>query len=97
MPARMARYHISGPHSAINSLLAVTSDFLLSMAASMIAAAVLVPPTSSATISTSGRATTSRQSVVLNTGPSDSGTLLVSTDGLHTAETRSRNPSLRAI
>ena len=54
MPAWMARSQISGPQAAISSLLAVTTDLRLSMAASMISAATPVPPTSSATICTSG-------------------------------------------
>src|SRR5260370_536461 len=41
MPARMARSQISGPHRAIHSLLAVTTDFLCAIAASMISAAVV--------------------------------------------------------
>ena len=97
MPARMARSQISGPHSAINSLLAVTTDFLCAIAASMISAAVVVPPISSATISTSGRSTTWRQSAVLKTGPNASGMDFEATVLLQTAATLNRNPNLRAI
>ena len=46
------------------------------MAASTISEATPVPPTSSATICTSGCVTTSRQSVVLNTASERSGKLL---------------------
>src|SRR5579885_3211895 len=67
------------------------------MAPSMISRATVAPPTSSATISTSGWATNSRQSVVLKMGPSDSGIGLLSTERLHTAATRRRNPSFSAI
>ena len=97
MPARIARSQISGPHAAISSLLAVTTDLRLAMAASTISAATVVPPTSSATISTSGCATTSRQSAVRKTGPSDSGIDLAATERLQTAVTFSRNPSFSAI
>src|ERR1017187_9508298 len=97
MPARMARSQISGPHAAMSSLLAVTTDLRLAMAASTISAATLVPPTSSATMSTSGCATTSRQSGVRKTGPSDSGIRLVATDRQQTAVTLRRNPSFSAI
>ena len=97
MPAWMARSQISEPQLAISSLLAVTTDFLLAIAPSMISAATEVPPTSSATMSTSGCETTSRQSVVRYTGPSDSGSFFASTDRLQTAVTRSGNPSLSAI
>src|ERR1039458_1680525 len=93
MPARIARSQISGPHAAISSLLAVTIDLRLAMAASTISAATVVPPTNSATISTSGCATTSRQSAVLNTGPRDSGIDLAATERLQTAATLSRNPN----
>ena len=77
MPARMARSQISGPQAAISSLLAVTTDLRCAMAASKISPATPVPPTSSATIWTSGCATSSRQSVVLNTLPSAAGISLV--------------------
>src|SRR5579859_1916769 len=97
IPARMARSQISEPQAAISSLLAVTMDFLLAMAPSIISAATPVPPTSSATISTSGRETTWRQSVVGYTRPSDSGSFLPSTDRLQTAVTCSGKPSLSAI
>ena len=76
MPAAIALSHNSAPCLAINSLLAVTIDFLLSMAASMMLRATSVPPTSSATISTSGCDTTSRQSRVRTTSLSDSSGLI---------------------
>ena len=41
MPAAIARSQISAPHSAINSLLAVTTDFLCAMAPSMISRATV--------------------------------------------------------
>ena len=67
--ALIARSQISAPHCAISSLFAVTTDFPLAMAPSMISCAVVVPPTSSATISTFGWLTISRQSVVRKTSP----------------------------
>ena len=73
MPARIARSQISDPHAAMIALLAVTTDFRCSMAESMISDATSVPPTSSATICTSGCVTTSRQSVVRMTSPSAAG------------------------
>src|ERR1022692_34108 len=97
MPARIARSQISGPHAAMSSLFAVTIDLRLAMAASTISAATVVPPTNSATMSTSGCATTSRQSAVLSTGPSDSGIDLAATERLQTAATLSRNPNFSAI
>jgi hypothetical protein len=48
----------------MSSLLAVTTDFPRSIAASMISAATVVPPMSSATIATSGSSSTARQSLV---------------------------------
>ena len=64
----MARSQISGPHTAISSLLAVTTDLPFAIAPRIISAATVVPPTSSATMSTPGWETTSRQSVVFNSG-----------------------------
>src|SRR5450432_371429 len=93
----MARSQISGPHAAINSLLAVTTDLRFSMAAFTRSAAAPVPPTSSATMWTSECVTTSRQSVVLKTGPRPSGSFLECTERLHTATTFRRYPSLSAI
>src|SRR5947209_325750 len=93
----MARSQISGPQAAISSLLAVTTDLWFSMAALTTSAAAWVPPTSSATMCTSGCVTTSRQSTVLKTGPRPSGIFLVCTERLHTATTFMRYPSLSAI
>src|ERR1039457_4097288 len=73
VPALMAHSQISAPRSAINSLFAVTTDFLAAMAAWMTSTATVVPPTSSTTISTPGCSINRRQSLVLKTGPSDSG------------------------
>src|SRR3982751_4767543 len=83
--AAIARSHISAPQAAISSLLAVTTDFLFWIAVLMISAAVVVPPTSSATMSTFGCETSSRQSVVLKTPDRDLGRSIVFTDRLHTA------------
>ena len=96
-PAAMARSQISAPRRPISSLLAVTTDFFRAIAASMISEATVVPPTSSTTMSTSGWATSSRQSPVFNTGPSASGIVLVSISRSQTARTRSGNPSLSWI
>ena len=68
------------------------------MAASMISRATVVPPTSSATMSISGSATTSRQSV----GAADLARVPraippTSTDRLQTAATRNGNPSFSWI
>ncbi len=79
------------------ALLAVTTDFLFSMAALMMSAATSVPPTSSATICTSGCVTTSRQFVVRSTFPSAAGISFDATPRLQTAVTFSRNPSFSAI
>src|ERR1039457_759417 len=73
VPAWMARSQISGPLNAINSLFAVTTDFFAAMAALITSRATVVPPTSSTTISSPGCAINRRQSLVLKTGPSDSG------------------------
>ena len=75
--ALMARSQISAPASAISSLLAVTTDLPCSMAPSTTSRATAVPPTSSATISTSGRPTSSRQSVVRIDAAKTFGQLLV--------------------
>ncbi len=71
--ALIARSQISAPHSAISSLFAVTMDLPCAVAPSMISLATVVPPTSSATISTLGSVTTSRQSEVRTTSPRPSG------------------------
>ena len=88
VPASMARSQISAPRNAINSLFAVTTDFPAAMAASMISAATVVPPTSSTTISRPGCSINRRQSLVLKTGPSDSGICLESINRSQTAPTR---------
>ena len=92
----MARSQISAPHSAINSLLAVTTDFLYAIAASIISRATVVPPTNSATISTSGCATTSRQLEVRRMESFPAG-FCAPIDRLHNAFTRKGNPSFSAI
>src|SRR5579883_713577 len=95
--APIARSHRSAPCSAINSLFAVTTDFPPAMAASMISRATPQPPTSSATISTSGESTTSRQSVVFSAESKSRGNVLCAMPRLHSARTWSGNPSFSAI
>src|SRR5664279_1199211 len=63
----------------------------------MTSAAMVVPPTSSTTISRPGCSINRCQSLVLKTGPSDSGICLDSINRSQTAATRRWNPSLRAI
>src|ERR1700680_4129608 len=97
MPAAMARSQMSAPHSAISSLFAVTTDFLCAMAASIISRATVAPPTNSATMSTSGCATTSRQSVVCQIETAAGGRFLLAIERLQSALTRNGKPSLPAI
>ena len=96
-PAWMARSQRSGPHSAINSLFAVITDLWLSIAVSRICRAMVVPPTSSTTMSTSGLVATWRQSSVRVTSPSASGSTRVSASRLDTIFRRNRKPSFCAI
>ena len=97
MFALIARSQISAPQSAMSSLFAVTIDFPLATAASMISLATVVPPISSATMSTFGLATTCRQSVVRVTPSNCAGSSLFATVRLQTAVTRRRKPSFSAI
>ena len=89
----------AAPDSAISSLLAVTTDLPAEIAASTISLATVVPPTSSATIATSGRATNSRQSLVRNASGCSSASLGAAVSMLREqiARTLSGNPNLFAI
>ena len=99
IPAAVAFSQIWAPCSAISSLLAVTTDFPLEIAESMISAATVVPPISSAITWTSGLLTTSCQLEVRSASGERAASAggLDRTDREQRALTLSENPSLPVI